>query len=64
LVNIGGGGRTGVIARLRRVLSSALYRDPGATEPVAVRDHPGSEAARRIEAARRRLKAEIPHREE
>jgi hypothetical protein len=31
---------------------------------MAVRNQPGAEADRRIEAARRRLKAEIPPREE
>jgi hypothetical protein len=53
-----------VIARWRRVLSSALNRGSGATEPLTVRNQPGAEADRRIEAARRRLKAEIPPREE
>jgi hypothetical protein len=64
LVDLGGGGRAGVIARWRRVLSSALNRGSGATEPLTVRNQPGAEADRRIEAARRRLKAEIPPREE
>jgi hypothetical protein len=64
LVDIGGGGRRGVIGRLRRAFGSsrararADRRSPGAT-----RAHRG-EAERRLEAARVRLKARIPPPEE
>jgi hypothetical protein len=68
LVDLGGRRRGGVIRRLRRLLSSArpgqhddsLGKRPGGR----ARAGEGGDAARRIEAAQRRLKATIPPPEE
>jgi hypothetical protein len=51
-----------VIGRLRRVLSSALGRGSAAAEArsASAETYDSEESARRIEAARRRLKATIP----
>jgi hypothetical protein len=60
LDNLGGGRRAGVIGRLRKALTAALGRADADTTP----EHDPSEADRRLEAARRRLKKTIPPRED
>jgi hypothetical protein len=64
LDDIGGGRRTGVIGRLRKALSAALGR--GSASGTESDAHAGADtdAGRRIEAARRRLKRAIPPRED
>lgn len=72
MVDLGGGGRTGVIGRLRRLLHPARPGPAGdpSREAGAARfglgegRREGGEVARRIDAARRRLKATIPPPEE
>jgi hypothetical protein len=51
-----------VISRLRRALLTAIGRGPGPTQRAAANGRlaADAEASRRIEAARRRLKAAIP----
>jgi hypothetical protein len=49
-----------VIGRLRKALTAALGRADADTTP----EHDPSEADRRLEAARRRLKKTIPPRED